>query len=152
MGLVGGTGLYISGNENGGYLTSTYMTDFKAAPEIGFASLFFREETSNFGALTPHEEIVVTGNMILSAVPGIEYVGYLVNGGSVTISLSETTASFDARWYNPRTGVFQNFGSVIGGGDTNFDAPSTEDWVLHLYVAGNSEQMPTPQNIGVTKN
>lgn len=132
MGLVGGTGLYISGNDNGGYLTDTYAADFKAAPEVGHAAKFFRNDLNNFGALAPHDELVISGNMVLAAVPGIEYVGYMSAGGSVSIALANTEIAYKARWYNPRTAEFQTIGIIPGGSNVDFTSPTTDDWVLHL--------------------
>jgi len=133
VGLVGGTALYISGNDNGGYLTDTYATDFKAAPQVGYASQFFSNNISDLGQLSPHDELLVSGDGVLSAQPGYEYVAYLSSGNStITVDLSNTVGTLNARWYNPRTGFFQNIGNVIGGGIQTFTTPDNQDWVLHL--------------------
>jgi hypothetical protein len=137
MGLVGGSGAYVSGNENGGYLTDTYASDFKAAPDVGYMTKFIRNEVQDFGRLSPHDELITAGSGILSAQPGHEYVAYLKSGGSVSLDLRDASGkSLNARWYNPRTGQLQSLGSISGGSTHSFNAPDSQDWVLHV-VSGD---------------
>lgn len=143
MGLVGGSGAYVSGNENGGYLTENYASDFKAAPDVGYMVKFVRNEVQDFGKLSPHDELIIAGSGILSAQPGQEYVAYLKAGGSISLDLQDAAAkTLSARWYNPRTGQFQSLGSIGGGDVQSFNAPDSQDWVLHI-VSGD---------LGVTDN
>ena len=64
--------------------------------------------------------------------PGIEYVTYLIKGGSIAVDLSGSSGTLTAQWYNPRTGTFTSAGSPKGGSVITFSAPDTNDWVLHL--------------------
>jgi len=142
-GLVGGTGVYISGNDNGGYLTTTYQSDFKAAPDVGIASAFFRDAVRQFGQLEPRSDLLSSGNAVLSAVPGKEYVAYLSAGGSVQISLA--AGSYQAYWLNPRTGAK----TQITGFTNVFNASDSQDWVLHIHD-GSAIVIPdiiTPTNV-----
>jgi hypothetical protein len=133
IGLVGGSALYVSGSDNGGYLTDTYASDFKAAPYGGYAANFFRNKIGDFGKLEPHDELVISGNsVVLSAIPGNEYVAYLPFGGNVIIDLSHATGDLDYEWYNPRQGTYSNQEIIQGGSNKDFIAPSSDDWVLYI--------------------
>jgi len=151
MGLVGGTGVYISGNENGGYLTETYQSDFTVAPQIGVASRFFKNNINNFGLLNPHDELIVSGNGVLSALPGEEYVAYLPEGGDVKINLIATSGTYEASWFNPRDGNLTSLGLVSDGVRT-FSAEDTNDWVLHVkksVVSSPSVTRPTGLKLNI---
>jgi hypothetical protein len=131
VGLVGGTGVYVGGNNNDGYFDEVYYNDFIAAPQVGHAVLFFRNALLNFGNLSPHDELVTSGSsVILSADPGKEYVAYLAQGGSVSINISPGT--YISTWYDPRNGSFTEEVVIEGGSILSFTPPGTSDWVLHL--------------------
>jgi len=146
MGLVGGTGVYISGNENGGYLTETYQTDFTVAPQVGIASRFFKNNITNFGLLNPHDELIVSGNAILSALPGEEYVAYLPEGGDVQINLVAGAGTYETSWLNPRNGDLTSL-DLVSDGVRTFSAEDANDWVLHIKKsdanAPNTPSTPT---------
>ena len=144
IGLVGGSAVYVSGNSNSGYLDSDYATDLESAPHFGYAALFFRTEIKDFGNLSPHDELVETGNAVLSAQPGLEYVAYLPSGGSVRLNLSHASGTLTASWTNPRNGQVTVISSVKGGGGHTFVAPSSNDWVLHVVSENVDTQPPSP--------
>lgn len=140
VGLVGGTGVYVSGNNNDGYLDESYYNDFIAAPQVGHASLFFKNAVADLGALSPHGELIASGNsVILAANPGSEYVAYLAQGGSVTINVASGT--YTSNWYDPRNGSFTEGSAFSGGSSISFTSPGTGDWVLHIL---NTPITPTP--------
>src|SRR3990172_7754199 len=86
VGLVGGSALYVGGNENQGYLAQDYAQDFEAAPDLGIRSDFFLERIADFNGLEPQDEVLVSGDQaILSASVGREYVVYDANGGKIEI-------------------------------------------------------------------
>ena len=137
IGLVGGIAIYVGGNENGGYLNETYANDFKAAPDLGLRTQFFREEIIDFKLLTPSDRLILAGNgVILAANNGKEYVVYDYNGGSFTINLEDVIGSLNAKWFNPRTGEWIDGNQVQGGGARIFITPTKQDWVLHLFGEG----------------
>lgn len=142
MGLVGGTGVYVSGSDNGGYLTAAYQADFKAAPDLGIASHFFKNDIQNFGLLSPHDELIVVGNAVLSARPGLEYVAYLPLGGNVQLNLAALQNTYEATWFNPRSGESVLIGNVSGGLQ-NFSAQDENDWVLYIK---SSTSVPVPSS------
>lgn len=144
VGLVGGTGVYVSGNNNDGYLDEYYYLDFIAAPQVGHAALFFRNAVRNFGLLTPHDELVVSGNSVtLSAFPGEEYVAYLAEGGSVSINIE--AGMYESFWYDPKNGSFVADKIFDGGTDVSFTSPGSGDWTLHI-VANTITPTPLPLN------
>lgn len=133
IGLSGGTAVYVSGNENGGYLTENYSIDFKAAPECGYAARFFRTHVCNFGKLYPHDELVTfSKRAILSANPGVEYVAYLPFGGPIAINISDASGMLNYRWYNPKRGTYHSEWSVVARSIQTFNPPDSDDWVLHI--------------------
>lgn len=140
VGLVGGTGVYISGNNNDGFLDSTYYNDFIAAPQVGHAILFFRNAISDYGNLSPHNELVTSGNsVVLAANPGQEYVAYLPQGGSVSVNVSPGT--YQQSWYDPRNGSFSDTQIINGGSSISFTPPGSGDWTLHIF---KTVLTPTP--------
>jgi hypothetical protein len=137
IGLVGGIAIYVGGNENGGYLNETYANDFKAAPDLGLRTQFFREEIIDFKSLTPSDRLILAGQgVVVAANNGKEYVVYDYNGGSFTINLEDVIGSLNAKWFNPRTGEWIDGNQVQGGGARIFITPTKQDWVLHLFGEG----------------
>jgi hypothetical protein len=148
LGLVGGTALYVGGNEGSGYLTASYANDFKAAADCGRAANFFRNEIIGFDKLYPHNELVLRGlEVVVAADLEKEYVMYFPNGGSAEIDLTNVSGSLLARWFDPLAGKFINIQSIIGGARVNFNCPDADrDWVLHLISSTDSENniLPPP--------
>jgi hypothetical protein len=137
VGLVGGSAIYVGGNENAGHLTETYAKDFEAAPDIGLRTRFFQEQILDFRLLNPSDELVLSGRgVVLSANRGREYVAYDHDGGSFSLDLNNVTGSLTAEWFNPRTGGRIDGGTVQGGGARTFTTPTQQDWVLHLLGEG----------------
>lgn len=135
MGLTGATAVYVSGNDSGGYLSSGYASDFKAASDCGRASAFFGNEVLSLNNLDPHQEFVVSADAddaFLSANPGIEYVVYLSNGRNITLDLSHAASNLSCTWFNPKTGERKEAPAVSSGGIVNLSSPGSGDWILHL--------------------
>jgi poly(3-hydroxybutyrate) depolymerase/lysophospholipase L1-like esterase len=63
-------------------------------------------------------------------VPGVTYVLYLPNGGSIPVRLPE--GAFTARWYDRRTGVYQEAGPVRSSDWRSPAAPDNRDWILAI--------------------
>lgn len=137
MGLTGGTGVYVSGNENGGYLEASYRSDFQAAPDVGRASRFFHEQVYGLGQLSPADNLVVAGSDVVNALAaqsGQEYVAYLVDGGSFSLNLSGVNGTLNGRWYNPRNGSSIALAPLQNPSNNEaFTSPGGSDWVLHLW-------------------
>lgn len=65
--------------------------------------------------------------------------------GSATIRLSNVAGNYDARWFDPRNGMWEDLGTLSGGEDHLVTPPSDQDFVLLLVRRGFTE--PTP-NVG----
>ncbi len=102
--------------------------DEGAAAQLGFLHDYFT--ALPFWRMEPFES--VTGDALALAEPGKVYVAYLPHGGAVSLDLAAAPGSFTARWFNPRTGKFDNEFSVPAGGSQKLSAPNTNDWVLYL--------------------
>ncbi len=143
VGLVGGTAIYVSGNENGGYLTENYASDFNAAPYLGYRDRFFRERILDFAELTPHSERLVSGSgIVISANLGQEYVVYDSDGGEFTLDLSDMTGGVYREWFNPRNGEYYDQSVITVEPVQSFSPPFTGESVLHL-IHVSAEPTPT---------
>ncbi|MCB8981747.1 MAG: DUF5060 domain-containing protein [Ardenticatenaceae bacterium] len=132
--LTGGATIYVSGDENGGYLTENYANDLIAAPYLGYRTKFFENYVSNYGALLPHNELVVLGDdVLLAANPSQEYVVYSMASNSLTLDLSRINGSALARFYDPQTGQWVGEQMISGGGNATFERPpGIDDWVIYI--------------------
>jgi hypothetical protein len=134
IGLVGGSAVYIGGNENDGYLNENYATDLEAASDLGFRNQFFRKKIIDFGSLTPSDNLLMTGQgVILAANKGREYVVYDYDGGSFSINFKDANEPLNVRWFNPRTGELIKGEMIHGGESHSFLTPTKDDWVLHVF-------------------
>ena len=92
----------------------------------------------------PDDVLVLNGTAYVLAERGRQYVAYLPVGGSVTLDLSHTTGSFQARWFNPSTGAFQSPVTVSAGASLTMTAPASGDWTLYLRRTCGAPQAPGP--------
>jgi hypothetical protein len=69
---------------------------------------------------------------VVLAEPGKVYVACLPKGGTTTLDLSAATTPLTARWFNPRTGTFEDKFPAPTGPSAKFEAPDTSDWALLL--------------------
>jgi hypothetical protein len=58
-------------------------------------------------------------------------------GGSITVKLTGVSGSFNAIWFDTRTGNESSAGVLNGGTDHTVSPPSTDDWVLLLEKSGS---------------
>lgn len=97
---------------------------------LGHASRFFNGHLSDLDRMRPHNALAGEGSFCL-ADPGQTYAVYAVPGDApITLDLRAATASFTARFYNPRTGAWAETTTRAGGEIARFDRPSGEDWAL----------------------
>lgn len=68
------------------------------------------------------------------AAPNRAYLVYAIHGGCFQLDLSATIGSFNARWFDPRTGKLIDASNrpVRGGMVVDFVAPDRNDWGLWL--------------------
>ncbi len=88
--------------------------------------------------------VSTSDRQIASGIPGQEYLVYDEDGGLITINLSGTSNTFSVLWFDPKTGVEQDSGTIIGGASRTLTAPDSNDWVLHIKVSSPSSPSPTP--------
>ncbi|MDC0936413.1 DUF6298 domain-containing protein [Pirellulales bacterium] len=102
---------------------------------------FVREQLSaTLPQLSPHDELVKSDNSAWClADPKDTYLVYALAGGPIQLDLSTAASSFDARWFNPRTGKLYDAheGPVTGGAVVRFTAPDQKDWGLWLRKSGD---------------
>ena len=93
---------------------------------------FIDDRNVNFWRMSPRDDLIVgeTKLAYCLAEPNREYLLYLVQGGSPTVSLPE--GAFETIWYNPRNGEFGEKSIIEGGRSHSFTAPDSGDWVLHI--------------------
>ncbi|HSK76605.1 MAG TPA: DUF5060 domain-containing protein [Thermoanaerobaculia bacterium] len=109
-------------------------------------------EQIDFEKMDPANALALSGNAYVLAEKGAAYVFYLYNGGTLRADLRNVSGTFEARWYDPRTGVFSSAGSATGGVEKSFTAPAGGDWVLHLRKTSGTgaavlSPPPPPSNL-----
>jgi hypothetical protein len=100
-----------------------------------FALSFFQENLP-FNEMASADDLASGDDVWVLAKPGEVYVVYLINGGRTDLSLTSVDASFQVRWYNPRTGAFSEESSRVEGGASVQVGPppidASEDWAVLL--------------------
>ncbi len=91
----------------------------------------FMESVADLNEMTSQDHIVKTGNAwVLGKIN--HYIVYLLEGGRVTLDLSDTSENLKAQWYNPRTGEYNDQETIDGSKLQAFNASDNNDWVLLL--------------------
>jgi hypothetical protein len=104
----------------------------------------------DFERMDPADALALSANAYVLAERGVAYVLYLYDGGTVRLDLRGVSGTFDARWYDPRAGSFRSAGSVAGGQERSFTAPSAGDWTLYVQKTGTSTPPSALVNRGET--
>ena len=107
---------------------------------------FFRENNIPFQEMQCADALIGNpqndNSKYCFARPGEVYVVYLPDGGSTELDLEQSAASFQVRWYNPRSGgALQpgSVGEVRGPGKVSLGQPPAdagEDWVALVRIVG----------------
>jgi len=96
-----------------------------------------------FGAMTPAPDLVnSSGGKFALADPGRNRILFFLmgtgdawdggDGGPVSLTLGNTSGSFHADWFDPRTGILTPIGALPGGETHTLPPPSGEDWLVLL--------------------
>lgn len=115
---------------------------------------FVEQNDVPFWLMAPHDELAggsMTGegdsetgrwDVMTFALPGHEYVCYVLGDGPATVSVRLPAGRFVARWYDPKSGTFvgENVPIAGGGGGTVTSPEFEEDIVLHIR---NQDSDPT---------
>jgi hypothetical protein len=107
------------------------VKDEGAAVQLGILHNFFT--ALPFWRMGPFNG--VTGDAVALAESGKLYVVYFSRGGSAAIDLTDAPGHFSGRWFNPRTGKFEQEFALAGGSRSKLDAPDAQDWALLLKQA-----------------
>jgi hypothetical protein len=135
--VLGGAGFVVQNDASFGFDPNAAIAAQSANRDIvlnreGHCARFFNSSIVNLAAMSPHGPLASSG--VCLANPGTEYAVYTQNGSSVTVDLSAVNGDLAARFYDPRTGDFQQEFTVQGGGPRSVTKPGSNDWVLHLLV------------------
>ena len=92
----------------------------------------FNQNHVYFWEMEPQGKLSSSGTCMTRTAD--EYVVYTAAGGAFTVDLSAADGmTLEVRWYDPRTGRFQQSATVVGGNVTHvFTPPYPGDAVLHL--------------------
>jgi hypothetical protein len=125
-------------------------TDYSFQPEIGgdergLRRAELRRQLGHLATFTRQVRFwemhpvdwVRSGDAYALASP-LEAILYLPSGGNVDLDMQGMTGSFQAKWFNPRNGLFSESSTVAGGKVQTFAAPDLRDWVLYLQKGGVS--------------
>jgi len=103
--------------------------DMEGATYVGLVGKAF--EGMDFTDMQKRPDLT-DGDQPLLAKPGTFYISYLNTGGTITIE--GVPSEMPYRWYDPKTGEFQEEGSTTEA--ARFQAPDNKPWVL---VIGQKE-------------
>lgn len=85
--------------------------------------------------MAPHDEIARSVQPAWClAEPNESYLVYAIEGGPFHLDLSAANGTYDARWFDPRTGKLARAQEepVTGGKVVRFSSPDGQDWALWL--------------------
>ena len=85
---------------------------------------------SDLAAMVPQNNLASTEYCL--ANPGVEYLVYLPEGGSVIVDLSASSGELSAMWFNPATGEDIDADKVVGGNKLKFAVPFEGHAILHI--------------------
>ncbi|MCH9646722.1 MAG: DNRLRE domain-containing protein [Deltaproteobacteria bacterium] len=104
---------------------------------VGYTKKLMDERGVDLVGMVPSDNLLTTSDLVWClARAGEEYILYFFDGGSVTVS--DLPVSYDASWFDPRTGVFS---PRLGSGST-FVAPPGGDQVLYIRASGALQETP----------
>ena len=98
--------------------------------DMQFARHFL--ESLPFEIMQPCNDMLPDKNVVCFGKAGDLYAIYLPKGGGITIDLQSVPGSYDASWFDPRTGTEKSIGSISGGKLVSLNAPDNLDWALKL--------------------
>ena len=82
--------------------------------------------------MKPVEPKELAEGLVALADPGRDYLVFALNGGSLSLDLSDHTETFTAAWVDPKTGRLSPDGEVRGGKVIEWKNPANRPAVLWL--------------------
>jgi hypothetical protein len=140
--IVGGSAMSVRGAD-GYYHITTTPTDMESEQWTKLVNPFVEDYLgTTFGTMVPTSSLVTNGycladparTKLLYFLVGVNDRYTSGNGGNITVKLTGLSGSYDAIWFNPRTGAETPVSGTpfAGGSDYSIAPPSTDDWVLLL--------------------
>jgi hypothetical protein len=125
-GTIGHSDVWNRMDRAGGYAFT--LKDEGAGAQLGALHAFFAGLP--FWRMGPFDG--VSEPAVALAEAGQVYVVYLPSGGQVSVDLGSANGPLKVEWFDPRTGQAGTPFEAAGGNTRQFQAPDTNDWVLHL--------------------
>lgn len=104
------------------------------AKYYGFIPQFLDNNAVHFWEMTPQPSLIGdnTTNSLLANI-GAQYLGYVLFGDNVTISLG--TGTYHVKYFDPASGVTMSGTTTEGGAARTFTKPAgASDWVVFVYT------------------
>jgi hypothetical protein len=124
----------MNGNSSSGFSGSMDLAERNQPRHDVVREVWDWFETLPFYRMRPRPELASGGFAL--AQDGVRYAAYFPTVESVaTLDLSGVDAAFTLRWYDPRSGRYENAPEVRGGGLVSLHPPTSgmyEDWVVLL--------------------
>jgi len=86
-------------------------------------------ERINLAAMVPRVDLASSGYCL--AHPGVAYLAYLPQGGSISIDLYAAKGTMNVEWFSPSTGEVLQAGKIEGGARKELISPFTQRFTLH---------------------
>lgn len=153
--VAGGLAGHIRGS-NGAFTIGTVQSDLESENWLRLVNQFLQQKLGDtFGEMTPSPGLVSNGYCL--ADPARSKLVYFLmgsddrwdtgNGGDITVQLTSVSGTFDANWFDTRSGQEISAGSLSGGTDHVITPPTSDDWILLLTGEGASTA-PVPKPPG----
>ena len=150
--IVGGNGGLVRGGGNGlpddGYFSiKQFGVDLESEQWLKLINPFIEEKLGDtFGVMAFNKSLVCgTKCYCLTDQSKTKILYFLIGendtydpggGGNITVKLSGLSGTYNAIWFNPRTGAESNveLGILAGGSNYVISPPDKDDWVLLLTL------------------
>ena len=115
----------------GGMSYAFYMED----SSVGLAAFrhanAFLKSGVKWWTMSPHDEVMFSGNAFVLANIGVEYIVYSYAGDNFRVELP--AGNYQKQWFNPAIGTYEKI-NIFESDDSSvkFDKPDEKDWVLHI--------------------
>jgi hypothetical protein len=83
-----------------------------------------------FYRMDPADDLVLAGSAYCLAERGHHYVVFAYQATTFTLDLRGAEGTFEARWYDPLTGIWSDAGLVQGGGTPTWTTPGGDDMAM----------------------
>jgi hypothetical protein len=114
-----------------GHLNWDAVTNYSAAETTSrHLASFISDNDIDPATMESRNDLVSRGYALANT--GNEYVVFLHRGNDVTVNLSASSDTFQARWYDTATGNYSSRTAVSGGGNVTLNNPFGPDAVLHI--------------------